>query len=163
MLRPYLKIWDWAWIFGRAVKAISSLGVRSPCLERFDEFLVFLSLFSVTGFVSLFFSFSKQQHFPNVKLEIWKSKQKKYWNFWKKEKVYNLYKMSVHKNWEILKIESEDYCLEETLRQCSEGKYCPVFWNSNPILIFIRTFVLSVKSRFFFQWKYQLILERKIL
>ena len=31
MLRPYLKIWEWEWIFGRAVKAISSLGVRSPC------------------------------------------------------------------------------------------------------------------------------------
>jgi hypothetical protein len=31
MLPPYLKIWDWDWIFGRAVKAISSLGVRSPC------------------------------------------------------------------------------------------------------------------------------------
>ena len=30
-LPPYLKIWDWDWIFGRAVKAISSLGVRSPC------------------------------------------------------------------------------------------------------------------------------------
>ena len=30
MLWPYLKIWDWDWIFGRAVKAISSLGVRSP-------------------------------------------------------------------------------------------------------------------------------------
>ena len=28
MLWPYLKIWEW--IFGRAVKAISSLGVRSP-------------------------------------------------------------------------------------------------------------------------------------
>ena len=28
MYRPYLKIWDWGWIF--AVKAISSLG-RSPC------------------------------------------------------------------------------------------------------------------------------------
>ena len=32
MLRPYLKIWDWDWIFGRAVKAISSLCVRSPCM-----------------------------------------------------------------------------------------------------------------------------------
>ena len=32
MLRPYLKIWDWDWIFGRAVKAISSPGVRSPWL-----------------------------------------------------------------------------------------------------------------------------------
>ena len=31
MLRPYLKIWDWDWIFGRAVRAISSLGVHSPC------------------------------------------------------------------------------------------------------------------------------------
>ena len=29
MLRPYLKIWEWEWIFGRAVKAFSSLGVRS--------------------------------------------------------------------------------------------------------------------------------------
>ena len=28
MPRPYVKIWEW--IFGRAVKAISSLGVRSP-------------------------------------------------------------------------------------------------------------------------------------
>jgi hypothetical protein len=34
MLRPYLKIWNWDWIFRRAVKAISSLGVRSPCLWR---------------------------------------------------------------------------------------------------------------------------------
>ena len=31
MLPSYLKIWDWDWIFGHAVKAISSLGVRSPC------------------------------------------------------------------------------------------------------------------------------------
>jgi hypothetical protein len=30
MLWPYLKIWNWDWIFGRAVKAISSLGVRGP-------------------------------------------------------------------------------------------------------------------------------------
>jgi hypothetical protein len=30
ILRPYLKIWDWDLIFGRAVKVISSLGVRSP-------------------------------------------------------------------------------------------------------------------------------------
>ena len=34
ILRPYLKIWDWDWIFGRAMKAISSLGVRSPCLQQ---------------------------------------------------------------------------------------------------------------------------------
>ena len=30
MLRSYLKIWEWELIFGRAVKAISSPGVRSP-------------------------------------------------------------------------------------------------------------------------------------
>ena len=35
MLRPYLKIWDWDWILGRAVKAIPSLGVRSPCVKWF--------------------------------------------------------------------------------------------------------------------------------
>ena len=33
MPRPYLKIWKWEWIFGHAVKAISSLGVRSPCVH----------------------------------------------------------------------------------------------------------------------------------
>ena len=33
VLWPYLKIWDWDWIFGRAVKTISSLGVRSPCIR----------------------------------------------------------------------------------------------------------------------------------
>ena len=33
MLPRYLKIWEWAWIFGRAVKAIASLGVRSPWLK----------------------------------------------------------------------------------------------------------------------------------
>ena len=33
MLPPYLKIWEWEWIFGRAVKVISSLDVRSPCFE----------------------------------------------------------------------------------------------------------------------------------
>ena len=30
MLLLYLKIWEWEWIFDRAVKAISSPGVRSP-------------------------------------------------------------------------------------------------------------------------------------
>ena len=34
MFRPYLKIWDWDWICGRAVKAISSLGVRSLCYKQ---------------------------------------------------------------------------------------------------------------------------------
>ena len=46
MLPPYLKIWEWEWIFGRAVKAISSLGVRSPwfCLTNLLN-LVILSFF----------------------------------------------------------------------------------------------------------------------
>ena len=29
MLRLHLEIWKWEWVFGRAVKAISSLGIRS--------------------------------------------------------------------------------------------------------------------------------------
>ena len=37
MLPPYLKIWEWEWIFGRAVKAISSLGVRSPWFCQFQK------------------------------------------------------------------------------------------------------------------------------
>ena len=35
MLRPYLKILEWEWIFGRAVKDISSLGIRSQWLVSF--------------------------------------------------------------------------------------------------------------------------------
>ena len=37
--QPYLKIWDWDWIFSRAVKSISSLGICSLWhhdLTRFD-------------------------------------------------------------------------------------------------------------------------------
>ena len=33
MLPPYQYIWDWDLILGCAVKAISSQGVRSPCLH----------------------------------------------------------------------------------------------------------------------------------
>ena len=33
MLRPYLKIWEW--IFSCTVKAISSLGIHSPCIKCF--------------------------------------------------------------------------------------------------------------------------------
>ena len=42
MLWPYLKIWDWGWIFSRAVKAILSLGVRSSCFQTMD--LLFCNL-----------------------------------------------------------------------------------------------------------------------
>ena len=34
----YLKIWEWELIFGRAVKTISSPGVRSPCFNQSDCF-----------------------------------------------------------------------------------------------------------------------------
>ena len=37
MLRPYLNIWDWDLIFGRAVKAISSPGIRSPWAEGLNS------------------------------------------------------------------------------------------------------------------------------
>ena len=36
MRRAYLKNWDWDLIFGRAVKAISSVGVRSLCANALD-------------------------------------------------------------------------------------------------------------------------------
>ena len=39
MLCPYLKIWDWDWNFGRAVKPISSLGVLSPYIHLFPKFV----------------------------------------------------------------------------------------------------------------------------
>ena len=49
MLRPYLKIWDW--IFGRAAKAISSLGVRSPWIWAlwlfFNSFLQTLIKYTI--------------------------------------------------------------------------------------------------------------------
>ena len=37
MLWPYLKNWEWEWIFGRAVKTISYLGVRSLWLGIFHQ------------------------------------------------------------------------------------------------------------------------------
>ena len=37
MLPPYLKIWEWEWIFGCAVKAFSSLGVLSPWNKQWKE------------------------------------------------------------------------------------------------------------------------------
>ena len=39
MLRPYLKIWDWDWIFSRAVRVISSLCIRSPWFWPSKQFL----------------------------------------------------------------------------------------------------------------------------
>ena len=39
MLRQSLKIWEWEWIFGRAVKGISSPGIRSLCCGTLEPFL----------------------------------------------------------------------------------------------------------------------------
>ena len=50
MLRPYLKFWEW--IFGRAVKAISSPGVRSPCITPFD--VVVLTFLVISDHRSIF-------------------------------------------------------------------------------------------------------------
>ena len=37
MLWPYLRIWDWDWIFGRAVKTFFSPGVRSPSVREKEK------------------------------------------------------------------------------------------------------------------------------
>ena len=45
MLRSYLKILEWEWIFGHAVKAIFSLGVRSPWSKvTISEFIHFINI-----------------------------------------------------------------------------------------------------------------------
>ena len=46
MLRPYLEICDWDWILGCALKALSSLGVRSPWIYRFTTANQLLALFA---------------------------------------------------------------------------------------------------------------------
>ena len=58
MLRPYLKIWEWEWIFGRAVKVISSLGVRSPWIVTIvvRPFLVIFLPTTLISFTKLRFS-----------------------------------------------------------------------------------------------------------
>ena len=37
ILRLYLKIWEWEWIFGQAVKTISSLGVHNWVVDTFGQ------------------------------------------------------------------------------------------------------------------------------
>ena len=63
----YLKIWDWDWFFGRAVKTISSLGVRSPwlyitrdwnCFANFTNFWIPLrSIYSFACTATFLWSF----------------------------------------------------------------------------------------------------------
>ena len=90
MLWPYLKIWYWDLIFGQAVKAISSPGVRSPwtILYKGYEFAQkstiksqFSATFSISSnpwklFSSIFmnirhllYTFKRSGH---EKFEIWK-------------------------------------------------------------------------------------------
>ena len=59
MLWPYLKIWEWELIFGRAVKAISSLVVRSPWHTTFE------SLVANSGI-----DFLESRNFPDSKIQI---------------------------------------------------------------------------------------------
>ena len=56
MLWPYLKLWEWELIFSRALKAISSLGVRSPCMYVAEKALLkfYIDLVNLIAF-----SFSK--------------------------------------------------------------------------------------------------------
>ena len=49
MLRPYLKIWEWEWIFGRAVKTVSSLGVRSPWLIPLYALVIWSNISNLTA------------------------------------------------------------------------------------------------------------------
>ena len=53
MLWLYLKICEWEWIFGRAVKAISSLGVRSPWSKTSYQSLVFLLINNLSNGLGL--------------------------------------------------------------------------------------------------------------
>ena len=48
-----LKIWDWDWIFGRAVKAIFSLGVRSPWMSPISNLRQFCTAYLGVTFGSL--------------------------------------------------------------------------------------------------------------
>ena len=72
MVRPYLKIWDWDWILSRAVKAISSLSVRSPCFKlswkKMNEKMILTCL-----------QFCSTKSFQWAVLIKWTSAQQAYW------------------------------------------------------------------------------------
>ena len=55
ILQLYLKIWDWHLIFGPAVKAISSLGVRNPWPLGYNKF----EFYSICWFIDLIYSFPR--------------------------------------------------------------------------------------------------------
>ena len=54
MLRPHIKIWDWDWIFGHAVKALFSLGVRSPCTTWSQASTSLFTIFRNYALASIF-------------------------------------------------------------------------------------------------------------
>ena len=53
MLWLYLKIWEWEWIFGSAMQAISSLGVRSPCTGANSHTLACFAVGAITEWKAL--------------------------------------------------------------------------------------------------------------
>ena len=73
MLRAYLKIWDWDLIFGREVKAISLLGVRSPCSTLKHVSLTF-NIGHMTVVVFVYSALFENKRFLVKKIEILYSK-----------------------------------------------------------------------------------------
>ena len=78
MLRPYLKIWDWEWIFGRAVKTISYLDVRSPwfevqimCAESVTECFSYWKQINCIP-LPLFSGKTRKKWLENLILSVWK-------------------------------------------------------------------------------------------
>ena len=71
MLWPYLRTWNWDWIFGRAVKTIFSPGFRNPCLRLFDfENFSTLCIYSILPFA--YSALQKQgQYQANIQFVFW--------------------------------------------------------------------------------------------
>ena len=83
MLQPYLRIWDWDWIFGCAVKAIFSPGVRSSCLRVFQTVLYRKNLKKklLQNFFQNYFNFSCKFKKMRIKsLECSKANPPTYWS-----------------------------------------------------------------------------------
>ena len=78
MLRPYLNIWEWEWIFGRAVKASVVRGLsdqtQNPKSEKFGDFLyIFVTWINELIFV-------KKIRIGRFKSDCW-NVMKLSWNF----------------------------------------------------------------------------------
>ena len=97
MLRPYLQIWEWVLIFGRAVKAISSPCVRSPCLTL-------LSNSSCTNLEQhQFFWVPKKVHLKALRLSKYTvNKVSLYWVKVYKVQIYSIVFMIKISFWKML-------------------------------------------------------------